>query len=535
MKYDPLFYPNDSRRYVTYAKKGIVATSQNLAAQAGLDMLKKGGNAVDAAVACAICLTVVEPVSNGIGGDAFAIVRMNKNMYGLNSSGPAPKSISGEKIRSAGYSNIPVYGWIPVTVPGAVYAWKSLSEKFGDLPFKDLFEPAISYAQDGFPLSANIASAWAGGAAGYKKELDGEFFEIWKDNFLSNAKLPEAGDIMRLPYHAKTLRAIAESNADDFYKGSIALKIDEYSRKTGGYLTFDDLSSFAPEWVEPVSIDYKGYDIWEIPPNGQGIAALMALNILKGFEFKERASKDTLHKQIEAMKLAFVDAKQHITEPSQMKMEVDYLLSEEYAKERRSLIGNRAIEPLPSEMKSSGTVYLAAADQEGNMVSYIQSNYKGFGSGIVIPQTGIALQNRGHCFSLDESHPNFIRPGKRSYHTIIPGFITKGTEAVGPFGVMGGFMQPQGHVQVVMNMIDFELNPQAALDAPRWQWMEGKQVHMESGYGDAVYEGLQRSGHEVVIKPKSSSFGRGQIILKTKQGGYCAGTEPRTDSAAASW
>lgn len=535
MNYDPLYYPDNSRRYVTYGNRGMVATSQNLAAQAGLDMLKRGGNAIDAAVATAVCLTVVEPVSNGIGGDAFALVRMGDSMYGLNSSGPAPLSITGGKIKSLGYDEIPRFGWIPVTVPGAVYAWKALSERFGKLPFKELLEPAIDYAKGGFPVSANIALAWSASAETYKRELDGEFFDVWKDTFLTGSTVPKPGDMVKLPDHGKTLREIGESDGDTFYKGSVAKRIHEYSLKTGGFLTGDDLASFSPQWVEPISINYRGYDIWEIPPNGQGITALMALNILKGFEFKGRDSVDTVHKQIEAMKLAFADGKEYITDPKDMIMDVEYLLSEEYGEKRRSMIGKNAILPRPIDMKSEGTVYLAAADNDGNMVSYIQSNYGGFGSGIVIPGTGIALQNRGNCFSLDKNHHNYIMPGKRSYHTIIPGFITKDGGGVGPFGVMGGFMQPQGHVQVVMNMVDFNLNPQAALDAPRWQWIKGRKVHLESEFSDALGESLVRSGHEILLKPKSSSFGRGQIILRTEQGGYCAGTEPRADGSCASW
>lgn len=316
----------------------------------------------------------------------------------------------------------------------------------------------------------------------------------------------------------------------------MAEKIADFAKQTGGFLTYEDLANFHPEWVDPISIHYRGYDVWEIPPNGQGIVALMALNILKGFDFPEKDTIDTYHKQIEAMKLAFPDAEKHVAERRNMKVEVESLLSDEYAFRRRSLIQDKAIFPEAGDPKASGTVYLATADHEGNMVSFIQSNYKGFGSGIVVPGTGIALQNRGHNFSMDPSHVNALEGGKRSYHTIIPGFLTKGKEPIGPFGVMGEFMQPQGHVQVIMNTIDFGLHPQAALDAPRWQWKKGKSVEVENRFPHQIAQQLARRGHDISIQLEPNSFGRGQIIWRDPETGVLVGgSESRTDGTVAAW
>jgi gamma-glutamyltranspeptidase/glutathione hydrolase len=335
--------------------------------------------------------------------------------------------------------------------------------------------------------------------------------------------------------HARTLRAIADSRAESFYRGDIAEEVDRYARETGGLLRKEDLAAFQPEWVDPVSIQYRGVDVWELPPNGQGIVALMALQILKGFEFASRDDVQTVHRQIEAMKLAFADGRRYITDPREMPVDVEALLSDGYAAERRQQIGANALDPAPGRPPGGGTVYLAAADSEGNMISYIQSNYMGFGSGVVVPGTGIAMQNRGHTFSLDPAHPNFLRPGKRTYHTIIPGFLTKGSEPLGPFGVMGGFMQPQGHLQVVMNLIDFHLNPQAALDAPRWQWVEGRRVLVEPGFPAHIAQALERRGHHVEVALDAGSFGRGQIILRLPDGVLAGGSEPRTDGQVAAW
>lgn len=535
--FDPQHNPYQARRQVTYSKNGMVATSQPLASEAGLEMLKKGGNAIDAAIATAACLTVAEPASNGIGSDAFALVwiKDDEKLYGLNGSGPAPAGLSIDALKKKGITGeMPAFGWTPVTVPGTPGTWAELSRRFGKLPFEELFKPAIRHAREGYPLSPVLAYFWGNAAKRFEDTLTSEEFNPWFDTFMPDGKAPGAGDLWKSEGHAKTLEKIAESHAESFYTGELAEKIDAFSKKHGGYISKEDLAGYAPEWVEPISSHYKGYDVWEIPPNGQGLVALMALNTLKNDTFSSRDTDQTFHYQIEAMKQAFTDGLHYITEEKHMKQKVEDMLSDAYALERRSEISGTAMEPKPGDPSISGTVYLAAADGEGNMVSFIQSNYMGFGSGIVIPGTGIAMQNRGHNFSLDPTHDNALEPGKRTYHTIIPGFMTKDNQAVGPFGVMGGFMQPQGHMQMVMNTVDFGLNPQAALDAPRWQWIKGKTVQLEHTVPEHIVRGLLRRGHQVEIAPHEGAFGRGQIIWRDPKTGVLAGgTESRTDGAIA--
>lgn len=535
MNFDALQYNYASQRSVVYAKKGMVATSQPLAAQAGLDMIKMGGNAIDAAIATAACLTVVEPTSNGIGGDAFVLVWTKGKLHGLNSSGPAPRGISIDALKNKGYKEIPKFGMIPVTVPGAPAAWAELSKRFGKIPFVEVLKPAINYAKEGYPISPYVKKSWDRACMLYKKELKGEEFRHWFDTFTKEGRPPEMGEIWRLPDHAETLTSIAKTNAESFYRGEIAEKIDEFFKKYGGYLRKGDLEDFKPEWVDPIKVNYRGYDVWEIPPNGQGLVALIALNILRGFDFVEKDCLETYHRQIEAMKLAFADGEKYITDSNRMKVAIEDLLSNEYGVKRRNLIGEEALTPEAGEPDKGGTVYLATADGEGNMVSFIQSNYMGFGSGIVVPRTGISLQNRGHNFSFDKCHDNCLEPGKRTYHTIIPGFLTKDDRAIGPFGVMGGFMQPQGHVQVIMNTIDFKLNPQAALDAPRWQWVKDKTVHLEHKFENHIAQALGRKGHDIKVQADPIGFGRGQIIWKNEDGVLCGGTEARTDGTIAAW
>ncbi|KLU61988.1 putative gamma-glutamyltransferase YwrD [Peptococcaceae bacterium CEB3] len=535
MSFDPLYYPYASRRATVYARNGMVATSQPLAAQAGLDVLRRGGNAIDAAIAAATALTVVEPTSNGIGADAFALVWTGGKLYGLNSSGPAPKSLSYKTLLDRGSTEIPKYGWIPVTVPGAPAAWAELSQRFGHLSLTDVMQSAIAYAQDGYPLSPTLGRNWKLAFGNYRRELTGDEFKHWFETFAPNGRAPEIGEMWRSPAHAQTLQSISETKAQSFYHGDIADRIDRFSRNYGGYLRKEDLAAFQPEWVEPIKVDYRGYQVWEIPPNGHGLVALMALNILNGLEFTEKDSVETYHLAIEAMKLAFADGRKFIADPLSMRVRVEDLLSPAYAEERRKLIGQEALQPEPGQPPQGGTVYLATADKNGNMVSYIQSNYMGFGSGLVVPETGISLQNRGHNFTLDPNHVNVLEPGKRPYHTIIPGFLTHEGTAVGPFGVMGGFMQPQGHLQVVMNTVDFHLNPQAALDAPRWQWLQGKSVEVEHSVPDHIAEALARKGHHIVRPLGSGGFGRGEIIWRDKHGVLAGGTEPRTDGQVAAW
>ncbi|GGE27449.1 gamma-glutamyltransferase [Marinithermofilum abyssi] len=536
MKYDPLYNPYPSQRMTVYARKGMVATSQPLAAQAGLDMLKRGGNAVDAAVAAAACLTVVEPTSNGIGGDAFAIVWHQGRMYGLNASGPAPRALTVERVRQAGYDEMPEYGWLPVTVPGAPAAWAALSHRFGRLPLKEVLEPAACYAEEGYPLTPVLARFWQQAVETYRQVLHGEEFRHWFATFAPDEKAPRAGEMWSSPAHADTLREIGESDGESFYRGELAEQIHRFAQSFDAPLSKEDLADYQPEWVDPISVCYRGYDIWEMPPNGQGLVALMVLNILKGFSLGEKESIESYHRQVEAIKLAFADGRQTITDPRDMTISVEDLLSEAYTEKRRSLIGHNAIHPSPGQPLRGGTVYLAAADGEGNMVSFIQSNYMGFGSGLVVPETGISLHNRGHTFSLKGEDANCLAPGKRTYHTIMPGFVTRGGDAIGPFGVMGAFMQPQGHVQVILNSVDYYLNPQAALNAPRWQWMGGKKVAVEQDVPAHIVKGLLRRGHDIRIAPHSGRFGRGQIIWRDPVTGVLSGgTEPRTDGAIAVW
>lgn len=532
---DAQHYRYPSRRSVVYGNRGMVATASQLAAQAGLDMLKKGGNAVDAAVATAICLTVVEPVSNGIGSDAFAIVWMKDRMYGLNSSGWAPRGISAEAVRAGGHQEMPMRGWIPVMVPGAPGAWASLSERFGKLPFGELFEPAISYARYGYAVSSFVADEWKKEYRDLLKYKNDAALAGWFDTFLKDGRPPRAGEMMRLPDHARTLEELRDTRCESLYRGKLADEIDAFSRETGGYLRRDDLAEWSNFWTEPVSVNYRGYDVWELPPNGHGIVPLMALNILKGFEFHGREETLTLHRQMEAMKMAFADGMHYITDPRCMKTAVASLLSERYGAARRQEIGETALLPRAGDPDCGGTVYLAAADGEGNMVSYIQSNYCHFGSGVVVPGRGIAFQNRGNNFSLDPAHVNCLAPRKRTYHTIIPGFLTRDGRPIGPFGVMGGFMQPQGHLQVITNTIDFHMNPQEALDAPRWQWTGGLHFDVEPGMPLAVVEELRAMGHDIRILDDMSQFGRGEIIWRDENGVLAGATEPRADGTAAAW
>ena len=534
MEFDYLNYRYPSQRMVVFGDRGMVATSQYLAANAGLDILKKGGNAIDGAIATAACLTVVEPTSNGIGGDAFALVWHKDKLHGLNSCGFAPEGLSIKGLQKQGIKKMPKYGWIPVTVPGVPAAWGELSKRFGKLPLSETLKPAIEYAINGFPISPKVAYSWEVAYRIYKKELKDEKFTHWFKTFSKGDRAPRAGEIYRLPHHGKTLMEIGNTEGDSFYSGELAHRIDDFSRKTGGYIRKKDLERYKPQWVEPISVNYRGYDIWEIPPSGQGIVALMALNILKGFEFNEKDNPLTYHRQIEAIKLAFSDAKKYLSEEGRMKVSVKDLLSSSYGRERQRLIGDKAIIPIAGKPDSGGTVYLAAADGEGNMVSYIQSNYMGFGSGLVVPDTGIALHNRGHNFSIDPQHINCLEPLKRPYHTIIPGFITKGGKALGPFGVMGGFMQPQGHVEVVMNMIDFGLNPQEALDAYRWQWVEDKKVFIEANFPNYIAKKLDIMGHEIHPQMREDSFGRGQIIIR-EGNTLIGGTDSRADSSVVAW
>lgn len=522
-------YPYLSTRPVIMGTRGAVATSQPLAAMAGMEMLCAGGNAVDAAVAMAIALTVVEPTSNGIGSDAFAFV-WDGQLHSLNASGFSPQKLLIEHFQ--GLTAIPRTGWHSVTVPGAVSSWRTLWERWGRLPFEQLFAPAIRYAEEGFPVSPVTSLAWKLAESIYLP-LTGAEFAPFQQLFFPNHRAPAAGEIWHSAAHASTLREIAQTGGESFYRGRLAEQITNFAANTGGYLSKSDLAAHEAHWVKPISTDYRGVTVWELPPNTQGIAALIALNIISGFDLSsiDRESPESYHLQIEAMKLALADLYKYIADPTFLKVSPEHLLSLDYAAERRALIGDLAIAKPLHGLPKGGTVYLAAADGE-LMVSFIQSNYLGFGSGIVPEGTGIALQNRACGFSLEAEHPNLLAPGKRPFHTIIPGFLTIGNQPLGPFGVMGAAMQSQGHVQVVVNLADYHMNPQAALDAPRWRCISDG-ILLEPSVAPSVLQGLQQRGHNVHFSPEGF-FGRGQMVLK-HSGVLLAASESRADGLAIAW
>ncbi len=507
--------------------RNLVATSQPLAAQAGLQAIKRGGNAVDAALVTAITLTVVEPTMNGIGSDAFCIVRDGDQLHGLNASGRSPVAL--DKRDFTGLKEMPSTGWDSVTVPGAVSAWVELSEKFGNLPFESLFEDAIHYAETGFQVTPITARLWS---------FAPEEFASFPDfaPFLPNGRSPKPGDRFRFPDQARTLEKIALSKGESFYRGELAQRIVAASRRDGGKFTLADLDQHQCDWVELISHPWHGYDLHEIPPNGQGLAALVMLGILSHSPITEYEvdSVDALHCQIEAMKLAFADTRRYVADPDFIDRAAVDLLDDDYLASRAAMIDRRrAQDPGYGVPARSGTVYLTTADQSGMMVSYIQSNYCGFGSGIVIPDTGVSLQNRGAGFSLVEGHPNQVAGGKRPFHTIIPAFLTCNGEPVLSFGVMGGHMQAQGHAQIVQRVCDQGMNPQAASDAPRWQVTEEKQVLLEPGYGPHIRAGLRERGHDVPEFEHEQIFSMGgaQLIRKTENG-YQGGSDHRKDGIA---
>lgn len=537
MHSDLLTFPYPSRRTPLLAHNGVVATSHPLAAQAGMAMLQAGGTAVDAAVATAAALTVLEPTSNGIGGDTFALVWDGERLHGLNGSGRAPAELTVEALQRAGHTSIPPFGWLAVTVPGTPAAWYDLHARFGILPFTQVLGPAITYAEYGHPVAPLVARNWAAGVEAARQRV-GPLFDGFLSTFAPGGSAPAVSSRFVSPGHARTLRRIAESNAQDFYTGQIAQAIVDFSRRTGGLLIADDLAAHTSTWVEPIFISYRGHEIWEIPPNGQGLAALIALGILEGLDVAQhpRDSTEAYHLQIEAMKLAFADAQRYIADPTFVDVPTRGLLDPAYLARRRALIGSTARSPEPGQPPRGGTVYLCAVDRDGRMVSLIQSNFWGFGSGVVVPDWGIALQNRAHGFTLAPDHPNGLEPGKRPYHTIIPAFLTRNGEPVGPFGVMGGIMQPQGHVQVVVNTLDYGMNIQSALDAPRWR-VEDDIVFVEQETPQHVVAGLLERGHALEMTTESGSFGygRGQIIWRLPSGAYVAGSEPRCDGCAVGW
>ena len=524
-----LQYPYPSRRSALLCSEGIVATSQPLAAQAGLRMLLEGGNAVDAALACAVALTVVEPVSNGIGSDAFALVWDGEKLHGLNGSGRAASGLDVEALRAT-HVTFPEWGWPGVTVPGAPDAWRVLHARFAKLDLEHIMAPAIAYAERGFPVSPVVSRAWAEAAHQYPAiplpELAG-----WEKVFAPGGAAPAAGETWSSPGHAAGLRMLVERGPRDFYEGEIAGRILSFCESTGGLFRPDDFACHHSEWVTPISVSYRDHEVWEIPPNGQGIAALQALGMLEGLPAPDTL-EERWHLQMEAMKLAFADAYRFVADPAVVQVPQSGLLDADYLSARRALIGEEARAAEAGSPSRGGTVYLCAVDRDGLMVSYIQSNFMGFGSGVVLPEFGISFQNRGACFVLEPGHLNVAAPGKRPRHTIIPGFLTRGGRALGPFGVMGGEMQPQGHVQVLGAMLDQDLNPQAALDMPRWRVLGGLDAVAEAQAPREVLERLRARGHRIETDSEPAGFGRGQIILRGASGVYVAGSEPRADGCA---
>lgn len=525
--------PYPSQRMPVLAGR-CVATSQPLAAQAGLSIMQQGGNAIDAAIATAATLTVVEPTSNGLGGDNFALIWSGGGLHGLNASGRSAKHLDPTPYLESG--KIPPRGWDAVTAPGAVSGWVAAHAQFGRLPFEKVLAPAIGYARDGYLVSPLTSSAWAYAAKFYDREK----FADWHTTFAPGGHAPGPGELFICSDMADTLEAIASSKGEAFYRGAVGESIIRAAETGGSALRLDDLAEHGADWVRPMSLDYHGYRVHELPPNGQGIAALIALGILLRHDLAAAQVDSTrsLHLQIEAMKLAFADAHRYIADPDHMEIDPESLLNDVYLDERAALIDpERARDFKHGQPKPGGTVLLTTADDEGNMVTWIQSNYMGFGSGIVVPGTGISLQNRGHCFSTEAEHPNRIAPGKRPYHTIIPGFVTRADERgeqqpLMAFGVMGGFMQPQGHVQVITRMADYKQNPQAVLDAPRWRVESGLKVVLEPGYDSSVVEELKTMGHDLTVDVhKNANFGRGQCIYRLKDG-YFAASDLRSDGQA---
>ena len=525
------------------AAHGMVASSHPLATQIGLDILKQGGSAVDAAIAVNAALGLMEPTGNGIGGDLFAIVwdAKSKKLYGLNASGPAPKKLSLEYFQKNNLSKYPEFGPLPVTVPGAVAGWSELHKKFGKLPIKRLLKPTIAYAREGFPVTETIA---------YYFTLNKQRFQDYpnfKEVWMANGDVPKTGEIFKNPALGNTLETLADKGLSEFYTGDIARITADFIQAQGGFLSYDDLASYRPEWVQPISTDYRGYEVWELPPNTQGLATLQILNILEGFNLAELGlySTEYIHLFIEAKKLAFADRAKFYADPRFAKLPIETLLSKDYATKRRQEINPKkaALVDASGLPQYGDTVYLATADQEGNMVSLIQSNYSGMGSGMTPPELGFMLQNRGTLFSLDPKHLNVVAGGKRSFHTIIPAFVTKDGDPYISFGVMGGATQPQAQAQVLINIIDFGMNLQEAGDAPRIvhsgssqpsgeRMRSGGTVSLESAFDEKIRKELVEMGH--TLKYEKGSFGGYQAIMK-KNGVYYGASESRKDGQAAGY
>jgi len=531
--------PYPSHRIPLFARN-VVSTSHPLAAQAGLRMLVKGGNAVDAAIAAAATITLVEPVSCGLGGDCFAILWDGKQLHGLNSSGVAPAAWNVEYFKrkygtgADGLAVQPKRGWDAVTVPGVVAGWAALHEKFGKLPFETLFEPAIEIAERGYAVPPVVAHKWALAAAELADQPG------YAQAFMPEGRAPKVGEHFRLTDAAQTLRRIAESKGRDFYEGELAERIAAFSKECGGAMTLDDLRGYQPDWVTPIAKSYRGYELHEIPPNGQGIAALIALGICERFDLAGMGvdSVASQHVQIEAMKLGFADIYRYVSDPRTMNVTPAQMLDDNYLDARAKLIRlDRATHFEAGRPDAGGTIYLSAADESGMMISFIQSNYMGFGSGIVVPGTGISLQNRGVGFSMNPASANVVAGGKRPFHTIIPAFLTRAGKPVMSFGVMGGDMQPQGHLQTTIRMLDYHQQPQAACDAPRWKVNRDFTLDLEASMSRTTVEGLRALGHPLKsVDDPYMDFGAGQFIWRLDESdnerGYVAASDPRRDGQA---
>ena len=526
-----------SRRSTVIARNGMVAASQPLAATAGLRILMEGGNAIDAAVATAAALNVVEPASTGVGGDVFALVWMadEKRVHALNASGRAPSAASLQELTARGLAAVPATSPYAVTVPGAVSGWQTILERYGTLPLPEVLKPAIDYARNGYPVSEIVSSQWAASSHRLRALPSGQ-------ELLPGGRAPVRGEIVRLPELASTLQTIAEGGAAAFYEGPLAQRIARFIQEQGGWLSAEDLAGHTPTWEDPIHTDYRGVDCWQCPPNSQGINVLLILNILEGFDVKAMGfqSADVYHHLIECVRLAFADGLYHITDPSEMTVAIEELVSKTYAEKRRVRVHqDRALSTVPSGLPMHGgdTVYIASVDSQGNGCSLINSVFSGFGTGLVVPGTGIALQSRGASFSLDAGHPNALAPGKRPFHTLIPGMATRDGELWLCYGVMGTTQQAQGHAQVLVNMIDFGLSPQEALDAPRFSVRPGEGTAIEDLVPATVVRELESRGHDVRVRPPQNiMFGGGQIIERDPATGVLmGGSEPRQDGCAAGW
>jgi gamma-glutamyltranspeptidase/glutathione hydrolase len=530
-------------------KNGMACTSQPLATLAAIETLKAGGSAVDAAIAANAVLGLVEPMSCGIGGDLFAIVwdARTQKLHGLNASGRSPRSLTLEEFHKRKLEYVPKYGPLPVSVPGCVDGWAELHARFGKLPLEQVLAPAIRYAREGFPVTEVIAMSWRPGAETLKAYQAHAGFE---QTYMPKGQVPLHGTTFRNEALADTLEQIAHGGRDAFYRGEIARTIDAFMREVGGFLRYEDLAEHHSDWVEPVSVNYRGYDVWELPPNGQGIAALQMLQVLSGFDLRGAGfgSPDHLHYLVEAKKLAFEDRARFYADPAFYKSPVVELLSAAYADQRRALIDPKraatAVPPGNPAIDEGDTIYLTTADSEHNMVSFIQSNYRGFGSGLCPTSLGFSLQNRGEMFDLTPGRPNSYAPGKRPFHTIIPAFVTKDGKPVMSFGVMGGDMQPQGHVQILINLLDFDMGLQEAGDAPRVHHIGtseptgepaaagGGQVQLESGFAPETVRELLRRGHRVIAATSGDFGGYQAIWYEAEKDVYFGATESRKDGVA---